>query len=207
VTYAERKWYLDWLQQTINVNPNSKYTVKLDSKIDKDPLSRAKKINIIDKTEITHIFDYESSDDVHVQLFKGALDRMKQAESIGKSIKYKMGYNNFTFELWIILHMAECNGPLTHRRQYLTHLNKAYSEHFEDLVQYKHKDNFHRVLRKISLDNVRQAILRSKAIMYRNDEDPTFILQNYKGYNYYRENPSLLIWETIEKILTECNLL
>ena len=31
-------------------------------------------------------------------------------------------------------------------------------------------------------------------------------LENYKGYKFYKENPSLSIWEIIEKILYECGL-
>lgn len=33
------KWYLDWLQTTINSTPEARFTVKLDSKIQKDPLN------------------------------------------------------------------------------------------------------------------------------------------------------------------------
>lgn len=29
----------------------------------------------------------------------------------------------------------------------------------------------------------------------------------YKGYTYYKENPSLAAWEAIEKILIDCGLL
>lgn len=32
------KWYLDWLQNCINECDEAKYKVKLDSKIEKDPL-------------------------------------------------------------------------------------------------------------------------------------------------------------------------
>ena len=32
-------------------------------------------------------------------------------------------------------------------------------------------------------------------------------LYQYKGYEYYKENPSLAAWEAIEKILTDCNLI
>lgn len=200
------KWYLDWLQKSINADPSASCTVKLDSKIQKDPLSYSKKIAIIGKTEITHVFDYESSEPIHKQQFQTTLDRMKQSEKLGKNIKYRLGYSNFAFELWIILHMADCNGPLSHRRQYLASLNKAYNEHFENLAQYKQESNFKKILGKLTLNNVRQAISRSKAIMQKNSEDPGHIPQQYKGYKYYRENPSLSIWESIERILKDCNL-
>lgn len=200
------KWYLDWLQGLINANPATKYTVKLDSKIQKDPLARAKGLTILGETEITHIFDRESEEDLHVRQFKKTLDRMNTAQNIGKSITYRLGYSNFTFELWMILHKADCNGSLVNRSQYLVPLNKAYDEKFENLDQYKHKDNFKRILKKLSLEQVGDAVRRSKALMQRNTE-MGFVLQQYKGYEYYKENPSLSLWEIIEKILNDCELL
>ncbi|HBN27579.1 MAG TPA: abortive phage infection protein [Clostridiaceae bacterium] len=200
------QWYLEWLQRIINADPTARYTVKLDSKIQKDPLARAKRLTIVGKTEITHIFDYESEEPNHVQQFKTTLERMKEVQNSGKSIKYQLGYSNFTFELWIILHKADCNGALIHRHQYLTPLNRAYDEHFENLDQYKHEDNFKRILSQLTLDHVREAIRRSKVIMQRNQE-VGYILHQYKGYKYYKENPALSIYESIEKILRECKLL
>lgn len=104
------------------------------------------------------------------------------------------------------MHKSDCNGTLAHRSQYLAPLNRAYGEKFENLDQYKHETHFKRVLGKLCLDDVRQAIRRSKVIMGRNKE-AGYALQQYKGYQYYKENPSLSIWEIIEKILRECELL
>ena len=161
-------WYLNWLQNTINAESDAKFRVKLDSQVQKDPLVRIKKLTILGKTEITHIFDRESEDEVHVQQFQTVFDRMKAAQNMGKNIKYQLGYSNFTFELWIILHKADCNGSLTNRRQYLAPLNRAYGEDFENLFQYKQEEKFKRILSKLTLEDVRSAIQRSKVIMQRN---------------------------------------
>jgi len=166
------KWYLEWLQGVINTNPVAKYTVKLNSKIQKDPLAHAKGLNVLGKTKVTHIFDKESEENVHVIQFQKTLERMKEAQKIGKNITYNLGYSNFTFELWVILHKANCNGALTHRNQYLALLNKAYDEKFENLAQYKHENNFKRILRKLSLAEVGMAIQRAKLIMQRNEVHP-----------------------------------
>lgn len=199
------KWYLDWLQETINAIPKSRYNVRFDSKIQKDPLARAKGITLLGKTEITHIFDRESEETVHMEQFRGTLDRMKDAEKLGKEIKYKLGYSNFTFELWMILHKADCNGAKAHRGQYLSDLNRAYDEKFENLKEYKNKSNFRRILKKLTIDDVISAVERSRAIMDINKENG-YKLQQYRGYKFYKENPSLSIWNIIEKILEECNL-
>ena len=200
------KWYLDWLQSEINTNPSAKYTVKMNSKIQKDPVSYAKGLTILGKTQITHIFDRESEEDVHVTQFQTTLDRMKEAQGLGKNITYNLGYSNFTFELWMILHKVDCNGSRTHRNQYLTLINKAYGENFENLDQYKHEKNFKRILRKLSLEQVVEAIHRAKLIMQRNEEGG-FVMHHYKGYKYYKENPSLSLWESISGILNECQIM
>jgi hypothetical protein len=134
------------------------------------------------------------------------LDLLKETSKLGKQIKYNLGYSNFTFELWMILHKSNCNALLTHRHQYLPLINRAYNENFENLEQYKRESNFKRILRKISLSEVKTAIERSQSIMQRNEENG-LVLQQYKGYRYYRENPSLSIWESIQKILKDCDLI
>lgn len=162
-------------------------------------------MTIVGKTEITHIFDYESDEEKHIKEFKNTLDWMKEAQASGKNIKYHLGYSNFTFELWMILYMSDCNTVLSHRRQYLNPLNRAYGEKFENLVQYKEEKNFKRILSKLTLEHVKQAIRRSEVIMRRNEtmgNKP----QQYKGYYYYKENPSLAVWEQIKQILQDCGL-
>jgi len=199
------KWYLDWLQKTINVTPESKYNVKLDAKIQKDPLARVKGMTLLEQTEITHVFDRESEDSIHTKQFQETLDRMSDAEQLGKDIDYKLGYSNFTFELWIILHKVDCNGAKTNRKQYLYDLNKAYGEKFEDLKEYKRENDFKRILKKLTIEDVISAVRRAETIMKRNEESG-YRLQQYKGYSFYKENPSLSIWEIIGKILFECGL-
>ena len=67
-----------------------------------------KSLSILHETEITHVFDRESKEGKHIKQFRNTLDAMKGAEEEGKAIKYQLGYTNFTFELWIILHKADC---------------------------------------------------------------------------------------------------
>ena len=199
------KWYLDWLQKTINAIPESKYNVKLDAKIQKDPLARVKGMTLLEQTEITHVFDRESEDSINTKQFQETLDRMSDAEQLGKDIDYKLGYSNFTFELWIILHKVDCNGAKTNRKQYLYDLNKAYGEKFEDLKEYKRENDFKRILKKLTIEDVISAVRRAETIMKRNEESG-YRLQQYKGYSFYKENPSLSVWEIVDKILKECEI-
>ncbi len=200
------QWYLKWLQNLINGTQESKYKVAFDCPVQKNPLKRAKSIVVTGKTDIYHISDYESDEEIHVREFRETMDNMKEAANLGKQINYKFGYTNLTFDLWIVLHKADCNGSLTHRRLYLAPINRAYNENFENMDEYKCENNFKRVLAQLTLSDVKNAIERAKMIMQRNKGND-YILHEYKGYRYYRENPSLAIWEVIEKVLVECELI
>jgi hypothetical protein len=200
------EWYFEWLQGMINSTPTANCMVKFDCKVEKDPLKRAKGLTFLGKAEITHVFDRESEEFVHVEQFITTLNRMKEAESIGKRIKYSLGYSNFAFELWMVLHKSKCYGSLAHRRKYLKPINKAYSEEFDSLDQFKEEDNFKRILGKLSIEDVKQAIDRSKTIMHTNNTNG-YVLYEYKGYKYYKENPSLSVFEIVEKVMIDCGLL
>ena len=203
---------------SINNTEESVCKVSIDCPVKKNPLKHAKSLTVTRKIEIYHFFDYESdrrnilgkedgfNTRVNLFIIRHMYYHMKKAEQLGKQIKYKSGYSNFTFDLWILLHMADCNTSYAHRKQYITLINRAFCEKFENMDEYKHEGNFKRCLSKMNLVNVIDAIKRARNIMQRNQENGYTLLQ-YKGYRYYKENPSLSAWEAIEKILSDCKLL
>ena len=152
-----------------------------------------------------HLSDYESDEPIHVKQFHETMEQLKKAKKSGKHISYFFGYSNLTFDLWMVLHKSDCNTHLNHRSHYLRLLNRAYGTQFEDMHQYKHEDQFSRCLQKLQLADVLSAIRRAIVIMERNNQNG-YILQEYCGYRYYKENPSLEIWKPIAKILSDCNL-
>lgn len=198
------KWYLEWLSKAINESPDAKYNISLDCKIQKEPIKYVKGLSVLSRVELVHVFDRESEDAEHKGQFTKTLRSMKEAGRL-RSIKYNIGYSNFAFELWMILHKLDCNGAKKHRKHYIGLINRAYGESFENLDEYKQARNFENVLKKLSLDDVLQAIRRSKAIMQHN-KDVGYRLREESGFKYYEENPSLSIWEHIEKMLTKCGL-
>ncbi len=118
----------------------------------------------------------------------------------------KLGYSNFTFELWMILHKSACNRVLTHKKQYLDLLNRAYGMSFSSLKQYKEEKEFAKCLKMLTLKDVCDAVLRADKLMAANERDEK-AKTKYKGFSYYTDNPSLTIWEPIRDILKECRLL
>jgi len=200
------QWYLLWLRDQINACDDAKYKVAIEPKVEKSPLKYIKKLTITGKTEVYHLSDYESDEQMHEAEFIQTMDELKAAKESGKNVSYKFGYSNLTFDLWMILHKINCSGSKTHRSQYLEAINRAYGENFESMKKYKEEENFKRILGKLSLDDVKDAIQRSKRIMAERETAGHRILQ-YKGYRYYKENPSLMVWEAIEKILVEIGLI
>lgn len=196
--------YLEWLRDQINKCEGRRYNVAVDAKVQQSPKKFYKNANAKATPEVFHICDMESNETVHVEKFQNILSEMKEAKT-QKKIVYRLGYSNFAFELWIVLHKRNCNGMLSHRRQYLEHINKAFDESFENLDQYKHEDNFKRCLGKMSLKDVREAIKRADIITENNKKDEKTLLQ-YKGYSYYRDNPALSIHEAVKKMFEECEI-
>ena len=134
------RWYLEWLQEQLNLCPESKFTVSIVSKVQQSPQKFAKTVNPISTPKVTHICDYESNDAFHVKKFRGILSELKNASSFyGREFRYNLGYSNFTFELWIVLHKQDYGTILTDRKQYLSPINKSFGENFENLDQYKHE--------------------------------------------------------------------
>lgn len=200
------QWYLEWLEAQINANENVNYIVKFITKVEKDPVSFIKKLVVQKKTTIWHLSDIEGSSDEQIQTVHNTLGRLKEAKGLGKSIIYRWGYSNLSFDLWMILHKQNCNAELTDVGKYLTHINRVFDEHFESMKEYKEEDNFKRCLGKLTFPEVLTALSRAKAIMQRNERDG-YQLAQFKGYRYYIHNPSLDLWQPVETILSDCGLL
>lgn len=199
-------WYLKWLEGQINANDNAKFKVSIRAEVQKDPVSYSKKLTIRERTIVWHLSDIEGSTQGHIRAVQGTLGRLKEAKDLGKTIVYKWGYSNLSFDLWMVLHKQDCNAEMTGVDNYHAYINRAFEMQFVSLNQYKEEVNFKRCLGKLSLQEVIDALSRAKAIMQRNERD-NYPLTKFKGYEYYSHNPSLDLWQPIEKILKDCGLL
>ena len=198
------QWYFEWLRDQINACPGRTCNVAIDAKVQQSPRKFYKSVNAKTTPLVTHICDIESNEPIHVDKFHRILSEMKEAKT-QKRISFVLGYSNFTFELWMVLHKRDCNGPCSHRSNYLDPVQHAFGEPFENLDHYKQEDAFKRCLKKLTLDDVKAAIRRAEYITSMNESNKKQVIQ-YKGYSYYRENPALTIHKAVKKILKECGL-
>lgn len=199
------KWYFEHLQKLIEKNEELEYNVKLDIKVNKVITSRAKTISAPFKVNAFHICDYESDDENHKKQFDKVLKDLKSVRLLHKNIKYKLGYSNFSFELWIILHKIQQKSMVSSRKQYLTGINKAYNEKFKCLDDYKEEKNFkEKILSKINLNDVINAVNNGNEIRKINERNSKKNYRKYGQFEYYAVNPDMTINECVEKILIEC---
>ena len=199
------QWYFQWLRDQINKCEHRVFDVAIEVKVQQSPRKFYKSAKAKATPEVFHICDVESNEPVHVDKFHSILSEMKEANE-QKNITYSLGYSNFSFELWMVLHKRSCNGVLSHRRQYLEYINRAFGERFENLDQYKHEADFKRCLGKLTLDDVKEAVKRADVITENNQTDGKTLLE-YKGYEYFRDNPALSIHEAVKRILVECGII
>lgn len=194
-------WYLNWLAREINRQNSRKMNVDI-SVSKKRPVEYVKSLTSLYRETITHFQDIESQEDEHRRGWIHLLDELAIARKLKTGIAYRLGYSNYTFDLWMVLHKKDCFGHLTNRNQYLPHINVAYGVHFDSMRQYKREDNFHHVLSQLSIADVYSAIQRAETIMEQN-ANAGYQEEQYKRYRYYRENPSLSLHAAIKGILSE----
>lgn len=200
------KWYFEWLQKEINTCSTAAFTVSFGSlKIQKDPIKYAKSLTGIGKLTAVHICDKESNDQVHEIQFLNTLKKLKASRTIGKSLKYDLGYSNYTFDLWIILHKADCRRCFADRSKYIGTINSVYGEHFENMDEYKHEGNFRRILSRLTIEDVVGAVNRAKNIREYNMVNCTKM--SIYGYDYFDENPDLSIQNFVAKVLKDAGVM
>ncbi len=195
--------YFKRLEDLINLCEDSKYKVTINTKVIRDKFSSfiKKSSSISLNTVIYFVYDYEGNEDIFK---KNVLDNIKSCKNIKKGMQFMLGYNNLSIELWILLHKDIFKRSVIRVGDYLEFINKKFDEKFESINTFKQETNFKRCLGKITLDDVKEAIKRADKIMedLKKDEQQ----MEYKGFKYYRKNPSLTIHEIIKIILSDCEI-
>ena len=199
------KWYLEHFQRLVNNTEEKKHNIKINFKKCTSPASYAKTVNPLTAPKITHLCDMESTSEEHQSVFRNVLRELSQAKK-QKGINYEIGYSNYTFELWIILHQQQLTAHLSDRFDYLSYINSSYSQNFETLNKYKERDNFQKVLNCIDINSIKFAIKNAERIEKLNEENLAMSKNEY-GVKYYLDNPSLSIHKEIKQILKDCGII
>lgn len=203
--------YFDHLAKLINSSEAS-YKMKLNCK-KMSPISFAKRNSYrpADKygkkfIPYIHIQDIEDyNDEKQLDKFKSLIDDIKTAEK-DYGVMYELGYSNYTFELWMLLHVRDMKHAVSNRYAYLQWINEAFHKDFKDLDEYKKANNFQAILDEyVNLESVFGAINRAEKIVEENSLSGKR-KENYKGIEFYHDNPDINVHDVIKLIFEVCGV-
>lgn len=105
----------------------------------------------------------------------------------------------------MILHKSGSAPRKSHRKKYIDDINRWYNAQFEGMHKYKEEKNFKQLLQQLTLEDVKKAIRTAENLDKENKNN--YQKCAYKGYEYFKENPSLSLHKIIKKILKEVGIL
>lgn len=89
----------------------------------------------------------------------------------GVNISYKLGYSNYTFELWMLLHVADMTHSVQDRNSYLTLVNRWFHRSYTSIDDFKSHNEFMQILNEfVTIDSIRLAITRAEKLVQSNCE-------------------------------------
>ena len=206
------KMYFEHLAKLINNSDRSTYNLKVAprkmspyeyaKRNSYKPVESRKRKNI----PYIHVQDIENFyDEFQRAKFFGIIDEMRKAEG-QFNVSYKLGYSNYSFELWMLLHVAEMNYAVQDRYSYLKPINVHFHKRYSDLKEFKSHDEFEMILEKfVTLDSIKLAIRRAEYIVKNNHQNKK-VKENYKGFAFFRDNPDVTIHEIVEMIFEVCDV-
>lgn len=201
------KWYFEHLRDLVNASPGVRYKLALQCNVEKSPLDMAKRI-VVPKgasIDVWHVFDFESESEQHRTSFQDALRQMRDANGMGKRLRYLPAYSNFTFDLWVVLHRTNVT-HCGHRDDYLGQINAAYGKRFRDMHEYKREASFKGLLGGVSLEDVVAAVGRAKRM---NEETMRKGARTAEhcGFTYCLDNPYTKLPVLVSEMLAKTRVL
>ncbi|MDD4297397.1 MAG: RloB domain-containing protein [Ruminiclostridium sp.] len=126
------------------------------------------------------LFDYDFNDTEFRQNIAicEQLQRKSRREK-GKNVYH--AYSNVNVDLWLILHKEDFNRPVTSNNAYIEDVRRIYMLNRE--ADIKEKANLDRILKQITLDDVKSAISRADQIRDSKLESDRFMVDSVVCYS------------------------
>lgn len=143
------------------------------------------------------LFDYDFNDIEFRQNLQicEQLQRKSRREK-GKNVYH--AYSNVNIDLWFILHKEDFNRPVTSNDAYIADVRRIYGLNQE--ADIKERANLGRILKQITLEDVKCAIRRADQIRARKLETDCFMLGTIACYG----NPDFSLHDFLKIVLQDC---
>ena len=201
------KLYFEHLARLINHSGRNQYNLKI-SPITASPLQYAKRNahKPSERLPYIHIQDIEDYHDVEQRKkFFHVIDSMREAERTF-GISYRLGYSNYTFELWMLLHVADMNFSVSGRGAYLGTINQYFHREYLSLADFKKTAEFQQILNEfVTLDTVFDAVRRAERIVEENAAQNK-ARTTYGKVTFYQDNPDVSVHKVVRLIFETCKV-
>ncbi len=125
-------------------------------------------------------------------------EQLQRKSRRGKGKNVYHAYSNVNIDLWFILHKEDFNRPVTSNDAYIADVRRIYGLGRESDI--KEKANLEKILKQITLEDVKQAIRRAEQIRDSKLESDRFMVGSFTCY----ENPDFSLHEFLKIVLFDC---
>lgn len=200
--------YLNRLKKIINECTHGKFCFDFKPEFDRKVSSLRRNRASIKSEYVFYFWDKEGESGQDEDCFCKVFEDLRQLQKAWPSIEIRPGYSHLSFELWILLHRQDFKTPLSSKKKYLDHINRAFGTSFESLDEYKAADNFRKLVESIELKDVFNAIRRADAIreFHEENESASHPIHRTSPHTAYQTNPDILIQDCIRTILKICKI-
>lgn len=145
----------------------------------------------IGKTNKVAVFDYD-----------GKTKEFEEALELANENKIELGYTNYCFDLWMILHKEDFFDYVSHQDDYADDLRRVYK--LPSNANIKKMANVERIIEQIELNDIIDAIHRSVIIEKTNMEKPPNVttIQKIK----YHDNPDTQMHTALIRIFKKAGI-
>lgn len=187
--------YFNRVMKLINENVNRKADVLFDYA---EPYGGDPKC-VVERTVQKSI---GKSNKLSVFDFDGKKIKFEEAIELANENRIELGYTNFCFDLWIILHKADCFGTVLHQDDYADEVRRVFG--LPITANIKKSSNVEKIMEQITLEDIKTAIIRADKIDTSNlTQTPNYTSQ--KNIVYYN-NPDTQVHTALKSIFQKVGI-
>lgn len=190
----QERLYFEKIQEIVNNIEERTYDLLFDfaEPFGGDPkcvVERAVKKSI-GKMNKAAVFDYD-----------GKREKYEEAIDLAMDKQITLGYTNYCFDLWLILHKEDHYDRVNSSDGYIEELRKVYG--LENNANVKKRDQVKAILDKIDLEDIKAAVRRAEVITASNLEKESN--KTPQSYEYY-DNPDTQMHEMLKDVFSKIGI-
>lgn len=196
-------WYFNHLKKLINTTSACKLKLTYKPEVEIEPLKKAKSFRFLYKRSWYHILDKETCRQSDIKVFNIRISDFKKIKKINKNAELALGYSNVSFELWLLMHKSNKTPVVHSAKGYWKDIKKVYKlDDIDTFDDYKSEKVFERVLKQITLNDVKAAIRRADKLQ----RDNANINRHTNELNHYEDNPSTSVHDVVKAIFESAGI-